>query len=216
MRASFRQVAALPGFEVAASTRDLNAMRAVVANSGVTVGDTVIRRARDFANQQGANSVHDSRNVKATVSNFVDPVKTDAWTLPGKSTLTIQPVNKAPAHGGKWKRFVACTDTHGDMQDDSADEVLCNFVEVGANMFVTAFQIPEVVERVFSKRNLFQKGWPITLSFDFNRSPMAAILIQHTSDFSTINIVKEFGAAAPLPALTTIVAVPIDVTPLYI
>jgi hypothetical protein len=75
-------------------------------------------------------------------------------------------------------------------------EVLCNFVEVGANMFVTAFQIPEVVERVFSKRNLFQKGWPITLSFDFNRSPMAAILIQHTPDFSTINIVKEFGAAA--------------------
>ena len=75
-------------------------------------------------------------------------------------------------------------------------EVLCKFVEVGANMFLTSLQIPEVAERVFSKQNLFKKGWPITISFDFNRSPMAAVLLQSTPDYSTIYAVKEFGAAA--------------------
>lgn len=73
-------------------------------------------------------------------------------------------------------------------------EVMCRFVESGGNMFLTALQLPDVAQRVFSRSLQFRRDLPIVVSFDFNRSPMAAVLFQHMPNFSQIFAIKEFGA----------------------
>lgn len=56
----------------------------------------------------------------------------DDWKLPSaKASVTAAPVvqKQAPAHGGKWRRFVAATDIHGDKQDADSVNALWRFME---------------------------------------------------------------------------------------
>jgi len=73
-------------------------------------------------------------------------------------------------------------------------EVMCKFVESSNDMFLNALQDADIADRVFSRSNLFNPRWEMKLTFDFNRNPMAALLIQHNADYSEIRVVKEFGA----------------------
>ncbi len=55
----------------------------------------------------------------------------DPWAVPTAKVTPAapQPVKKAPSHGGKWKRFVAASDIHGDMQDKETCDVLWRFID---------------------------------------------------------------------------------------
>jgi hypothetical protein len=47
---------------------------------------------------------------------------------------------------------------------------------------------------VFAEANLFDRRLRNTISFDFNKRPMAAVLIQHSPNYDRIRAVQEFGA----------------------
>lgn len=80
-------------------------------------------------------------------------------------------------------------------------EIMCRFVESSGQMFMQALQDESIANRVFSRTNLFNNRLDMTLSFDFNNNPMAAVLLQHTLGFGEIRAVKEFGA--PSDKVTT-------------
>lgn len=82
-------------------------------------------------------------------------------------------------------------------------EIMCRFIESSGQMFLQALQDESIAERVFSRSNLFDKRLDMTLTFDFNNNPMAAVLMQHTVGFGEIRAVKEFGAPTE-KATTTI------------
>lgn len=73
-------------------------------------------------------------------------------------------------------------------------EIECQFIESSGAMFLCVLQSLELQNKIFSKTNLFDKRLQCTLTFDFNKRPMAAVLIQHTPNFDRILAVQEFGA----------------------
>lgn len=73
-------------------------------------------------------------------------------------------------------------------------EIECEFIESSGAMFLAVLQSLELQNRIFGKANLFDRRLQNTISFDFNKRPMAAVLIQHSHSYDIINAVKEFGA----------------------
>lgn len=63
---------------------------------------------------------------KALVADWQIPMPGSIWTAGGQANPAPA---KAPAHGGKWKRFVAASDIHGDMQDEVTCEALWKFID---------------------------------------------------------------------------------------
>ena len=71
-------------------------------------------------------------------------------------------------------------------------EAIC--VEYAENPFCFVLQDLKTQQRVFQKSMPFFNDAETVFSFDFNKNPMAAIAVQHGTNSSYINVVKEFGA----------------------
>jgi hypothetical protein len=72
-------------------------------------------------------------------------------------------------------------------------EAIC--VEFAENPFCFVLQDLKIQQRVFAKYLPFYNDAETVVSFDFNKNPMAAIMVQNGTNNSYINVIKEFGAA---------------------
>ena len=75
-----------------------------------------------------------------------------------------------------------------------SQEIECQFIESSEAMFLAVLKNIPLQQKIFSRSNLLNKGLRCTLTFDFNKRPMAAVLMQHTPNYDLILAVKEFGA----------------------
>lgn len=98
--------------------------RLVAIGAGLGAGKTSVVDAR--SRLQGG-----SVPIAHIPTVFAPPTQPSGveWVLPGGGVKQAVAAKQAPAHGGKWKRFVAGFDIHGDKSDADALAVFFDFAE---------------------------------------------------------------------------------------